>query len=390
MKRRWELTVVGRMTAWFSLLFACAATAIVGFSYALLSRSFNGAASTIVDPFTALGLPRPPPDAQAQLSALLGSDLGVLVQAAVRKTQNDALDELARRSLTILAVSIVVATAGAWWLARRSMRPVARITDLAHGISEANLHDRIALAGPPDELRRLADTFDVMLARLDDAFNAQRGFAANASHELRTPLTTLGAEADIVLATSTSAEARQLAIVARSTVDRADRLISGLLAVSRAESGLVAHERVDLAELTGDVIAELAQLASACDVHLDLELGEAMVTGDAALLRAMVANIARNAIQYNGPIGTVDVGVSTIGDRVQLRVVNTGPALSLVDVRQMSKPFARGDQFAARVPGSGVGIAVITAVTSAHGGGVDIEPRPGGGLIVVVELPAAG
>jgi signal transduction histidine kinase len=226
-----------------------------------------------------------------------------------------------------------------------------------------------------------------MLARLEQAFVAQRLFAAHVSHELRTPLATLRAEADLVAANAEATETeRRLAEAARIAVERSDRLITSLLALSRAESGLADSSPVDLADITGAVVSDLTAAADTARVEVDLKLADASVTGDEVLLRSLVENLVRNAITYNYPDGTVSVSVETRDGAAILRVENSGPALTAADVARLTEPFVRGTDSDLARPGVGIGTAVVQAVASAHHGTFTAQARAGGGLRATVTL----
>jgi signal transduction histidine kinase len=382
-------TAVGRLTAWYAVLFALAAAAMAIGSYALVSRTFAEAPARSATVFADLGLDTPDAQALEQFREVLGVDPQEVAATAVSRARRQVLGELALRSAVALLITLVVSVVGAWWLARRAFRPVRRLTTLANGMSATNLHDRIDLQGPDDELKALADTFDGMLARLEQAFVAQRLFAAHVSHELRTPLSTLRAESDMVAAaTDATDRERRLAAVAQAAVERSDRLIASLLALSRAESGTANREPIDLAELVGDVVGDLIAEANAHDVEIVLSLDDAHVRGDRPLMRSLVENLVRNAIIYNRAGGEVAVGVRTVGDGATLRVENSGRVLTAAEVQAMTRPFSRGQTADSSVPGAGIGTAVVRAVASAHDGRFTASARAGGGLVAVVDLPA--
>jgi signal transduction histidine kinase len=318
--------------------------------------------------------------------------------ALVKKMQGTISAQIRSRLLARLlrssAVAVVAAAAIAWFVAGRvakaALAPVHRITDLARTLSSDSLDERIALEGPDDELKELADTFDSMLGRLEAGFEARRSFGAYASHELRTPLATLRAEADLVLADHASpAESRRLAGVALGTVERADQLVTSLLTISRAEVGLQHTELVDVAAVAGDVAGEVIQSADRAGLSFDLDLGDAVVQGDRSLLLSMLQNLTRNAIQYNVTGGTVRLAVATRGQSVIIEVTNTGAVLTDDDVAIMSQPFHRLPLARSSGTGHGLGTAIITAVARVHDGTVAWQARPSGGVRAIVTLPSA-
>jgi signal transduction histidine kinase len=384
---RSRVTAVGRLTAWFALLFAVVSILNTAASYALVGSAFDNRPPVTAETFIKFGLPVPTPEAIVQLQQSAGVDLALLLKRAGDRSRQDALSGLAKRSAALLPVMILLAALGAWWLSGKAFQPVRRLTGLANGISATNLHDRIDLVGPPDELKALADTFDAMLNRLEGAFRSQRLFAAYASHELRTPLAVLLAEADAIDARPDTTDAeRRLVTATRRAVERTDLMTSSLLALSRAESGMTDRSTVQLADVAGDVTSDLVALANDAQITLDLSLDDANVTGDPVLLRSLLDNLIRNAIQYNHPGGTASITVTTTDGHAVVRAENTGNLLTPQDIAAYSEPFARGDG-ARRIAGSGIGGAVITSVAAAHGATLHATARAGGGLTVVITFP---
>ncbi|HEU0075741.1 MAG TPA: HAMP domain-containing sensor histidine kinase [Dehalococcoidia bacterium] len=291
-------------------------------------------------------------------------------------------------------IALVLTSMGAlvlgWVVAGRVVRPVRQITLHAKELSSATLNKRIDLAGPDDELKELADTIDAMLGRLEAAFQSQRHFSAQASHELRTPLSIIRAEADVALANpEASADAAELASRVRAAVERCDGLIDGLLALARSESTMRDYDLLDLAELTGDVVGEYLAQANDFKVQIDLVLDNAPVTGDRALLERLVGNLLDNAIRYNERGGWVSIAVSEAESQAKLTIENSGPRLDSDDVTPLLAPFRRGENSQAAAPGYGLGLAIVRAVTVAHGGNVDVQPRGQGGLTMHISLPAS-
>jgi signal transduction histidine kinase len=273
-----------------------------------------------------------------------------------------------------------------WWLAGRSLAPVRGITATARELSEDDLSARVNLAGPDDEIKELADTFDAMLDRIENAFEAYRNFAAVASHELRTPLSVIRVEADNALAEPGSdPEHRKMAGTIQHAVERAESMIEQLMALTRSRSGVLETAPVDLAEVVGEVVGELAPAASAAGLRLDLDLGDADIRGDRVLLRVLADNLVRNAIVHNQPGGWVRVAVGTAAGRAMVSVVNSGRRYLPEDVARMLVPFERVGSD--RTRGSGLGLPAAQAIVEAHHGSLSATPPREGGLEVVVSLP---
>ena len=297
------------------------------------------------------------------------------------------LSHLLEYSLITLALVIVLAAVLGWIVAGRALRPVHLITATARAASEHNLSARVALRGPRDELRELADTFDEMLSRLQAAFEGQQRFIANASHELRTPLAVMRTTVDVVLAKpdSTPGDLRGMAADVRAAVDHAEQLISALLILARNDRGLTVHEDVDLATAAEDVL-DTADLRDR-RVHTTLE--PAVLSGDPVLTERLVANLIDNAVRYSTATGEIWISTAATAGRVQLIVANTGAVISSADAELIFQPFQRLDSRTSH-DGFGLGLAIVASVAAIHGGTATAQPRSGGGLSVTVTMPSAG
>ncbi|MFC9340297.1 ATP-binding protein [Streptomyces sp. NPDC057020] len=272
-------------------------------------------------------------------------------------------------ALALLGMACCAVVVG-WWTAGRVLRPVHEMTARAARLSERNLHDRIAVTGPDDELKELGDTIDALLGRLETAFDSQRRFIANASHELRTPLATQRAAIQVGL--DDSCDVRQVLLDANR---RSERLIDGLLLLARSERGLAEREDVPLGELAEEEWAD-------ADVVAD----GGVVRGSRVLLGQLVRNLVANAVAYNVPDGTV--GVRAEGG--VLTVTNTGPVVPPDEVAGLFEPFRRGEGRDRMGPGAGLGLSIVRSIAEAHGGRVRAVARgagEGGGLVVTVTLP---
>ena len=279
-----------------------------------------------------------------------------------------------------------------WLVAGRALQPLHRITETAQRIAGADgvgrgLHERIALPGPRDEVKELADTFDLMVERLDRSFDGQRRFVANASHELRTPLALNRALVELaVTRQGATTETQQLGESLLAVNDRHERLIDGLLMLADAENAITERAPVDLADVAGHVLDQSA--APALETRRDLR--PATTTGDPILLERLTQNLVENAIRHNVPDGWVAVSTTTTAGYAVLSVANTGPVVPPYEVEALFQPFRRLHRD--RIGGGrgfGLGLSIVRAVARAHGGDAQAQPRPGGGLTVTVTLPTA-
>jgi signal transduction histidine kinase len=313
-----------------------------------------------------------------------------------------ALGEAARWEVLragLIAFPLVVAAAAmlSWLIAGRVLRPLRQVTATARRLSAESLGERIGLRGRRDELAELASVFDAMLDRLQSAFDAQQRFSANASHELRTPLSVIRTEIDVTLADPAAdvAELRRMAEVVRDATRRADQLIAGLLLLARSESGPAVSHPVDLAELVVPTLAAVRSLALSRRLRMNVQACPAPTVGDPALLERVVGNLMENAVRHNVDGGWIEVATGGGGPgTVELRVASSGAVVAPERVEELFEPFRRGvpDRTAATAgtAGAGLGLSIVRAVVTAHGGRVYGASVAGGGLAVTVRLPAAG
>jgi signal transduction histidine kinase len=312
------------------------------------------------------------------------------MQAMLDRQAAALLHEFVVQSGISLAMMTAVSVGLGWFVAGRVLRPLRTITTTARTISAGNLHERLALSGPHDELKELGDTFDELLGRLQSSFDAQRHFAANVSHELRTPLT----------------RARTLLEVARTdprptieglqqAIDRAlvasrhqERLIEALLTLARSERATNHSEPLDLRTMVQDTLLALEPQAQNRGLSLDAALDPAPAWGDPRLIERLITNLVDNAIRYNAPDGRVQVTTTTRDGHAVLSVANSGPIIAPHDVHRLMQPFQRltPDRVATR-DGHGLGLAIVRAITNAHDAHLTARPQHTGGLEVEIAFP---
>ena len=286
-----------------------------------------------------------------------------------------------------LAASSVITWGLAWLLAGRMLRPLRRITDTARRITSEDLHERLALGGPADELSELGDTFDAMLARLETAFASQQLFAANAAHELRTPLAVLRAELDLLLTSPdpSSAEVRDTAARLRRTVLSSERMLDRLLTLTRGMLTPPEREPAPLDLITAEALSGVDRPPG---LAIRTELNQACAYGDPSLLGELAGNLIGNAVKHNCPDGWIAVGTRTDGDRVILEISNSGQRIPAEDLDGLVEPFRRAGRQRTG-SGSGLGLSIVRAIVTAHGGELSLRAPDSGGLAVRVSLPAA-
>lgn len=321
------------------------------------------------------------------------------ISVLVRQARLNTLDTMLMVSLALVGFLTILAGVIGWLVAGQALQPLREITATARRVADRSLHERIALTGPKDEIRDLADTLDQMLERLDRSFDSQRRFVANASHELRTPLTITRTLIEVaLLEAGPDDKLRQLGNTLLAVNQRHEKLTDGLLALASSEQRAAEFHPVDLGEIAGHVVSELRPIAEKAGVVLETDFRPGAVFGDAFLLERLIQNLIENGIQYNTPEnGWVRVSTTASPGQVELTVENTGPVVPAYEVPGLFEPFRRlaaTDRMAgaARTPivrGAGLGLSIVRSVAHTHGGEVQATPREGGGLLVRVKFPAA-
>ncbi len=377
-----------RLTAIYSMvLFALAAFMMAGL-YGLLSNRlheehvYRTYEVTTVEPVPSGGFELTPTEVRSEYRT-------------VEQLANErALGLLRRYSASALALLFLVSLGVGWFVAGRVLAPIGRITAVARDIQATDLSRRIALRGPPDELKQLADTFDAMLTRLDDAFEGQRRFIQEASHELRNPLAVIRTNLDVALADPDpdSVELRRTMEVVGRTASRMSRLVDDLLVYGRR--GAPAHELgpVDVRAIAVEVADEFR--APAAERHIDLVVEHsaapdpAMSQGDRVALRQAAANLLANAVRLAPEGSTIEVTTGADDATVWLAVTDEGPGISPEHRNLVFQRFWRGDAAAARTDGrSGLGLAIVDQIARDHAGSVEVTESGRGGSTFTIRLP---
>ena len=399
--RRRGFTIRLKLTLWCGGLFLLAGVLLIAVNYFLVRDSLvvapERARAVIAERY---GLPPEalepgheiqlrPGEPPFQIQGIGGIPLPRLISEAQHELRNEALRQLWIRSLLALAIMTVVAFGLAWLVAGRMLRPIHAIANAARRLSGSTLHERIALKGPRDELKDLADTFDDMLGRLDKAFTAQREFVANASHELRTPLTIIRTEMDVTLndPNVSPEELQEMGAAVTDAVDRSENLIDGLLVLASAEESPILTD-LDLAEITMNEVDLASGEADALGLRLELDLQAAPLRGERALLQRLAANLVENAIRHNHPDGWFSVKTGLADGWAFLEVANSGPVVEPEEATRLFERFYRPDKSRSRKTGGfGLGLSIVKAVTTALGGTVDLAAPKAGGLRVTASFP---
>jgi signal transduction histidine kinase len=419
-----QTTVRWRLTLLYGGLFLISGAALLAITYTLVERDplTNSAPSFIraavnaqaVHPgtFTSPAPKRPPSSQPTQRLArqshvpplgytfvpppvrkLLGSINGrrAIVTVGSQQRLSD-MHQLIVESSIALAIMALISTLLGWLVAGRVLRPLRTMTATTQQISEANLNRRLALDGPRDELRELADTIDGLLERLEGAFDAQRRFVANASHELRTPLTAARALLEMVL-TDPNATVDTYRTACRQVLEESEQqeqLIDALLALAQGQRGIDRREPIDLAAIVREALDINEAEARARGIEIRAALQPTVLSGDRRLVGRLASNLVENAIRHNIPEGNVRVWVESVGGWATLVISNTGPAVSVGEIERLLQPFQRlTRERTGQGDGFGLGLSIVAAIADAHNASLDVRPASSGGLRVEVRFPAA-
>ncbi|PSK98478.1 signal transduction histidine kinase [Murinocardiopsis flavida] len=389
----WTQTIRFRLTvAYSAVLFALVSLALGGV-YLALSANVEAA------PLKPVTVNKVYKDAQGDWQVKEGHQFEAAdirgVEAAVNHT---LLERLRDYSMAGAGGLFVVSLGTGWWLSGRVLRPVRRITGTAQEISATDLSRRIALDGPKDELRALADTVDAMLGRLEGAFAAQRQMVDEASHELRNPLAVIQANVDAVLIhedTSPEARAQAGAIVTRAT-SRMTHLVEDLLASARRSSPAFADVDADLAAIGDEAAEEYAALAAEHRLTLTRRLASGpVVAGDPRALRRAVDNLLSNAVRLAPGGSELLLAAGSQAGWAWIALRDEGPGIAVEDRERVFDRFVRsgGPERADAGPRTegqrrvGLGLAIVRQIAESHGGSAAVHSDLGAGSTFVLWLP---
>jgi signal transduction histidine kinase len=381
-------TVRMRLTLLYGALFLLSGAALLAVAYTLTWNATSPSVDKVLIN-------------DARLYAVEGHAVGLqamrelkLRDAVIASQHATVMHQLLASCAIALAITAVLSIVVGWLVAGRVLRPLRTMTAATQRISEQSLHQRLAVTGPADELKRLGDTIDDLLARLEGAFDAQRRFVANASHELRTPLTMMRTAVDVATrkpgppAPGVTALAGKI----RAGLDKADRLVESFLTLARAEhGGAVRRSTVALDELATTVLADHSAAINGMHLTVDQDHHDTPVPGSEPLLSHLTGNLIDNAIRHNQPGGWIRVGTGTGTGTARLVVENSGPILDPGKVCELTQPFRRAvpDRTGTNGAGVGLGLSIVAAIVGTHHGTLDLHARPHGGLRVTVTLPLA-
>jgi signal transduction histidine kinase len=388
----WPRRVRARLALLYALLFLLAGSSLLALTYALLASR----------------LPKPPPVAKQdlavnpQLVALckegkLGGPqvlekckraFAAGAREGSQSQRDQTLTTLLDASLIGLGLATIASAGLGWVVSGRVLRPVRSITETARRASELQLGQRLALTGPDDELKELADTFDLMLERLDAAFASQKRFVANAAHELRTPLTAMRTAIEVTLSKPTRSpeQLESMANRVKRSIAQAEATVEALLTLATSEVGPVAQEAVDLATAAEDALDAAGPAITERRLTIEAALDPARTMGDRVLVERMIANLVENAVRHNYPGGWIGLRTSNEADAAVFEIANTGPSVPEEQIPTLFEPFARAHQRIRSSDGVGLGLSIANAIATAHGATITAHGRADGGLQVSVAM----
>ena len=299
-------------------------------------------------------------------------------------------------SLGVVAAMAVLALV----IIRISLRPLEKMGAVAQDIAAGDLSRRVEPATPKSEIGRLGLALNGMLSQIESAFAERtasnrrlRRFVADASHELRTPLTSIRGYSEMLR--RGAAESPEDAELARRRIEeesiRMTGLVDDMLVLARLDQGRpLEQEPVDLQAIATDAVADARVVAPQREIKLTSS-GTVVVNGDDTRLRQVLGNLVRNAIVHTPPQTPIDISLSTEDSMAKLSIADHGPGLSAEEVDRIFEPFYRADPSRSRDSGgAGLGLSIVSAVVTAHGGHVKVHETDGGGATFEVELPLAG
>lgn len=376
-RRRWTIRL--RLTLLYGALFLGTGALLLTVTYVLVAHAL---------PFVPVKPPSPPDlTGPLQKPPVPGVPrTGLDLQGQLGRQRAEDLRQFLTASGLALTIMTVASVGLGWVMAGRALHPLRAMTTTAQEISARNLHQRLDVQGPDDEIKDLAETFDALLGRLEAAFEAQRGFVANASHELRTPLTFERSLLEVALADpgATATELRATCQRVLTGNQHQERLIEALLTLARSQRGLDRRQDLDLAAVTAPLLGPARAQATANGLTIKADLDPAPASGDPRLVERLLANLIDNAVRHNVTDGLISVWTGTHTGRPALRVTNTGPIIPPGQVDTLFQPFQRLATGRTSQDGLGLGLSIVAAIATAQDAELHAHPLPEGGLDVRV------
>src|SRR5277367_6350424 len=319
----------------------------------------------------------------------------LLIVLHLLHAQNEMLETIRLTFMWMILVGLLLAGTGGYFLARKSLAPVVAMGEHARRIGAINLHERLPVLNANVELGQLATIFNDLLDRLDQSFERQRRFIADASHELRTPLAILCGEAEVAMSQQgrTAEDYLESLVILHEQTSRLIKIVEDLFTLTRADSGQypLSPEDVYLEEVVAECAHSAKTLAREKNIELTVDASaECLVRGDPALLRRMILNLLDNAIKYTGEGGRVDISCRTTQTACEVHIIDTGPGIPPELHSRIFERFFRADPArsrSGREGGAGLGLSISLWIAQAHHGRLELVRSDATGSHFAVHLP---
>ncbi|MGE3802732.1 MAG: sensor histidine kinase [Candidatus Kapaibacterium sp.] len=376
-------------------------SASLGVDTMRLSESFLKTADTSEAQFETITLTRVTPDSDGKpkdqtIRVALAKSRSALIAVAYPYDElQSSIDDFLQTLMLLIPVVLLVSTIGGWFFARASLHPVDELARTAQEITASNLSRRLPVKKSNDEIKRLTETLNDMISRLESSFGRIRQFTADASHELRTPLTILTGELELALRSArTKEEYQEVISSALQETLRMSRVVEDLLLLSRADMGRIrlSNDTIDLNEMLTDLADATAILGAEKELSITYrhEEGPLVVQGDHPRMYQMFLNLLDNAVKYTPHGGAISLTLHRDGEVAEVRVRDTGIGISNEDQKKIFDRFYRVDKARSRAQGGvGLGLSIVEWTVLAHEGDIRVESQPGSGSTFIVRLPLA-
>ena len=384
---RWAGSIRARLAVLYSVMLFGLAAIVVGGVYAGLAQELEDEPVSRTEQWIAI------------FETPVGPRIGVVERERVdslqlfeKEVNTRALEQLREYTFGALGMLFVASLGVGWYVAGVVLRPIGRITSVAREIQATDLQRRIAMSGPDDEMKRLADTFDEMLGRIDEAFESQRHFIHEASHELRNPLAVIRTNIDVALddPDATVEELRRAGEVVGRSTERMSTLVDDLLLYARHGTRPTREETLELEAMVEGLAAEFEAPATARGIELRTSVGpvDREVCADVPAVRRAVANLLANAVRLAPPESVIRLEAGVEDSWMSVSVQDEGPGIDPADQLRIFQRFWRGNGAGARgETRSGLGLTIVRQIAEAHGGRVEVSSAVGEGSTFVLWIP---
>lgn len=319
-----------------------------------------------------------------------GSHISIPQDEVIADTPDSLYSTASRQfsiqSVIVMAGVILVSVTLTYWLTGRLLAPLKNLTKSISAIDQGKLHQRVVLPQAEGEVLQLTESFNHMLERLQESFEIQQNFSANAAHELKTPLAVLKTSLQVLQMEEQPSleEYQEFTCAVKSGVERLTGIVDALLSLTQSEAEGIA-EKTELYAILEQICTELLPQAKADGITLTLSGEPVFIEGNSVLLYRVFFNLVENAVKYNKENGCVDIFLSRDKNGLKVRITDTGIGMSRESLCHVFEPFYRADQSRSqKIPGFGLGLSVVKTVLERYQGKIFVESKEGGGTKVTV------